>query len=241
MKKLKSEMHEISTVEIWAAGTLFFSTGALAGGVLFGVFSTGGNAADVVAAVGAIAAAVGTWVIGYGAWKYAREAHALRQSEIRAERIAQLEDKFALLNRLRYIIFCTQNSMQNFGSDLEDESIPIDAVDFLAACETCSAYISSQDWDEVSLMARDPKGLDMLSALRLWVRDMKKECEEVTAPYRQKKPEKTLPRDRIVKNLIISVGGIGKVCTEIAAYEEARRSQLLAEAEMLELTPAADN
>lgn len=27
-------------------------------------------------------AAIGTWVIGYGAWKYAREAHLLRQSEL---------------------------------------------------------------------------------------------------------------------------------------------------------------
>ena len=31
------------------------------------------------------AAAIGTWVIGYGAWKYAREAHRLREREIKRE------------------------------------------------------------------------------------------------------------------------------------------------------------
>lgn len=31
------------------------------------------------------AAAAGTWVIGYGAWKYAREAHRLREREIKRE------------------------------------------------------------------------------------------------------------------------------------------------------------
>ncbi|MGR0018140.1 hypothetical protein [Stenotrophomonas maltophilia] len=35
-----------------------------------------GNLADWVAATG-------TWVIGYGAWKYAREAHKLRNSEVK--------------------------------------------------------------------------------------------------------------------------------------------------------------
>lgn len=181
------------------------------------------------------AAALGTWVIGYGAWKYAREAHALRQSEIRVERAALLEDKFALLNRLRHIIICVQDTMAHFGEAIEDEATPIDSVDFLASCDTCSAYFSAQDWDEVSLMARDPEGLDMLSALRLWARDILKECTEISSFYEGRPLEKTLPRDRLANNLIISIGGIRKVSGEIADYEKKRRDELLAEANSLEL------
>lgn len=44
-------------------------------GFAFHVFKETGNMADW-------AAAVGTWVIGYGAWKYAREAHLLREREL---------------------------------------------------------------------------------------------------------------------------------------------------------------
>ncbi|WP_295575084.1 hypothetical protein [uncultured Stenotrophomonas sp.] len=65
--------------------TFLFFSGFLLGVVIAGVALLGseiplkcfeaGNAADW-------AAAAGTWVIGYGAWKYAREAHLLRASEL---------------------------------------------------------------------------------------------------------------------------------------------------------------
>ncbi|MBN5078125.1 hypothetical protein [Stenotrophomonas maltophilia] len=234
MKKLKNEMHEISTVEIWAAGTLFFSTGALAGGVLFGVFSTGGNAADVVAAVGAIAAAVGTWVIGYGAWKYAREAHSLRQDEVRAQQAGLLGEKFSVLNRLRHIVHCTRDTMHQFGEHLEDEGVPIDAVEFLASCEACTIYIGAQDWEAVALMARDPGGLDMLSVLRLRARDLLKECAAVIAAHEDSLPN-PLPRSLQVSHVIISVVGMLRLCNAIEVYEVQRREKLLAEARVLEL------
>lgn len=68
-----------------ASITFLFFSGFLLGMVITGVALLGsqiplkcfeaGNAADW-------AAAVGTWVIGYGAWKYAREAHLLREREL---------------------------------------------------------------------------------------------------------------------------------------------------------------
>lgn len=68
--------------------TFLFFSGFLLGVVITGVALLGsqiplkcfdgGNAADWLAAAG-------TWVIGYGAWKYAREAHRLREREIKRE------------------------------------------------------------------------------------------------------------------------------------------------------------
>lgn len=239
MRKLRRDVHEISTVEIWAAGTLFFSIGALAGGLLFGVFSTGGNAADVVAAIGAAAAAVGTWVIGYGAWRYAREAHSLRQEEVRTQQARLLEEKFSVLNRLRYVVSCTRETMQQFGENLEDEDAPIDALDFLASCDACTIYVGAQDWDAVSMMAKDPTGLDMLTVLRLRARTLLKECAEVLAMYPGPVPDQ-LPRSLQVSHLIISVVGTMRLCDDIGTYEKARRGKLLAEARALELVMLGD-
>lgn len=57
-----------------AAGA--FAAGAISTWILIGAES--GSRADWVAAAG-------TWVIGYGAWKYSREAHLLREREIKRE------------------------------------------------------------------------------------------------------------------------------------------------------------
>lgn len=99
---MKSDVHPVSTLEIWGAGTLFFCTGALTGGLLFGVFSTRGNAADVVAAVAAVAAAIGTWLIGAAANRYTKEAHAQR---IAKEAVDQRHRREARLRRIDSMIF----------------------------------------------------------------------------------------------------------------------------------------
>lgn len=97
---MRSDLHSVSTLEVWAAGTLFFSTGAVTGGLAFGVFSTAGNAADWVAAVGAAAAAAGTWVIGIGANRYAREAEEERREESRKEYNGRLATLLTAANQL---------------------------------------------------------------------------------------------------------------------------------------------
>lgn len=45
------------------------------------------------------AAAAGTWVIGYGAWKYAREAHKLRDSEVK-EAASKARHRIGAMKRL---------------------------------------------------------------------------------------------------------------------------------------------
>lgn len=233
MRKLRSEVHEISTVEIWAAGTLFFSVGAMAGGLLFGVFSTGGNAADVVAAIGAIAAAVGTWVIGYGAWKYAREAHALHRNELKAQSAAQLDERFAVLNKLSHTVDCLQHALSQFGNEMQDESIAIEGSDFLGSCDAVVIYIDAQDWDEICSIARDAVGIDMLSALRLRIRDIVKQIAAYTSRYVHVTP-KHLPRDDDMNSLIEEILGLRALCVQLTEYEWRRRQELNAQAKSID-------
>jgi len=100
MKKVKFGVHEVSTIEIWAAGTLLFVAGAASAGWAVGKFSTTGNAADWSTCLAGVAAAAGTWAIGIGANRYARlgdqrqeavaRAAADRAQKIRAGQIHKL-------------------------------------------------------------------------------------------------------------------------------------------------------
>lgn len=109
MKKLKFSLYEVSTIEIWAAGTLLFCAGAASAGWAVGQFSTAGNAADWTAALGGVAAAAGTWAIGIGAIRYAHlgeqrqetaaNAAADRADKIRAGQIHKLRLWAMLCNR----------------------------------------------------------------------------------------------------------------------------------------------
>ncbi|WP_111687273.1 hypothetical protein [Stenotrophomonas maltophilia] len=78
---MKKESHKISTTVLCAITAFAFSAGAITAGWAVGVFSTAGNAADWIAALGGVVAAVGTWAIGIGANNYAREAHLQRLAE----------------------------------------------------------------------------------------------------------------------------------------------------------------
>lgn len=78
---MKQELHRISTTSLCAITMLAFSAGAIVAGWAVGEFSTAGNAADWIVALGGATAAVGTWAIGVGANNYAREAHLQRLAE----------------------------------------------------------------------------------------------------------------------------------------------------------------
>lgn len=102
-----NEVHPVSTFEVWAAGTLFFAVGAGCGGLALGVFNNAGNPADWIAAVGGAAAAAGTWVIGIGANRYAREGEAARKAEARKAfegRLATLLSASTQLSLIHHIV-----------------------------------------------------------------------------------------------------------------------------------------
>ncbi|WP_414487498.1 hypothetical protein [Stenotrophomonas maltophilia] len=98
---MKTELHGISTTTLCAITAFAFSAGAISAGWAVGKFSTSGNAADWVAALGGAIAAVGTWAIGIGANNYAREAHLQRIDEqARLERRSR-EEQARRLNVIR--------------------------------------------------------------------------------------------------------------------------------------------
>ncbi len=110
---MKADLHRVSTVGLCAIVVFAFSIGAVCAGWLTGVFSTTGNAADWLAALCGAVAALGTWAIGIGANKYAREAHLQRM----AERAAQRERERDVLRR-RYSVM----KMKLMGLTYEHEA-----------------------------------------------------------------------------------------------------------------------
>ncbi|HGM7318971.1 hypothetical protein [uncultured Stenotrophomonas sp.] len=82
---MKSSFNQISTTEIVAITTFGFVVGALSAVWAVGKFGGGVNAADWVAAVAGLAAALGTWAIGVGANKYAQAMHGIAEDQRRAE------------------------------------------------------------------------------------------------------------------------------------------------------------
>lgn len=98
---MEKSIDQVSTTVISAITVFAFSAGAICVGWAIGKFSTTGNAADWVAAVGGAAAAIGTWAIGIGANSYAREAQLYRLSQ---EAEAKRERCEARVRKLDYMI-----------------------------------------------------------------------------------------------------------------------------------------
>ncbi|QKW56798.1 hypothetical protein [Stenotrophomonas sp. NA06056] len=98
---MQKSIDQVSTTVISAITVFAFSAGAICAGWAVGKFSTTGNAADWIAAVGGAAAAVGTWAIGIGANSYAREAQLYRLSQ---EAKAERERCEARVRKLDYMI-----------------------------------------------------------------------------------------------------------------------------------------
>ena len=119
-----------------------------------------GNAADWVAAAG-------TWVIGFGAWKYAREAHRLRIYEVSSDKIGRIEQRqFALVNlysRLEVTNFC----VKLHGDDTNEDDTVVYGSKLLATIRTNLREINRSAWEEPGDLILAPEIKDGLMALRI--------------------------------------------------------------------------
>lgn len=113
-------------------------------------------------------AAAGTWVIGYGAWKYAREAHNLRMREVIIQQQNQLETELSTLDQLKYRLdICTKCASLIDGIQINEDKI--DRTDVIATCETIALVVKTLDLTAPSSAVLDADALDGLNALRIAV------------------------------------------------------------------------
>ncbi|NED67761.1 hypothetical protein G3I15_43185 [Streptomyces sp. SID10244] len=130
-------------------------------GWLYDLISSPGN-------VSAWLAAAGTWVIGYGAWKYAREAHNLRMREVMIQQQNQLEAELSTLDHLKYRIdICTKCAALIDGIQINEDKV--DRIDVIATCETIALVVKTLDLIAPSSAVLDAEALDGLNALRVAV------------------------------------------------------------------------
>ncbi|MGV6482630.1 hypothetical protein ACTUVJ_002220 [Stenotrophomonas indicatrix] len=128
-------------------------------GWLYGLISSPGN-------VAAWLAAAGTWVIGYGAWKYAKEAHELRTREVAVQQQTRLEAELYSLDQLKIRVDASINCA-SLIEEIHVHEHGVERAEVLAACETIALVVKTLDLAAPATTAIDAEGSDGLNALRL--------------------------------------------------------------------------
>lgn len=139
MRKLKFGIHEISTIEIWGAGTLCFCAGAASAGWALGEFGTAGTSADWLAALAGAAAAAGTWAIGVGANRYAQLSYQRQQLE--ADALAERERRMLAGKKHRLRVFATLCKRASAGMESATKSLSEKPVSVAGAYGVLDAII----------------------------------------------------------------------------------------------------
>ncbi|HFF5965036.1 TPA: hypothetical protein ACGCF6_000350 [Stenotrophomonas maltophilia] len=114
----------------------------------------GGNLADWLAALG-------TWVIGYGAWKVANEAHRHRTQEWKESRRAEASLRASKLRAMSYASFGA-TSLEKSLKDLLTKDRRVNLPTLKAIFTSNEEFLRDMAWSDDD---RDALDLDALSAL----------------------------------------------------------------------------
>ena len=158
--------HSISTTSLTAVTVLAFSAGALAAGWAVGKFSTTGNAADWVAALSGVAAAMGAWFIGINANRYAREAHIQRLTEqVRAD-IDSLETRIRKFNFVLIKVKRASNFRLVASTALPNGVHgPMNLLGMLGAVDAVSQILGTLKWSAEEVVLVDVTLQKMLDSI----------------------------------------------------------------------------
>ncbi|WP_049458069.1 hypothetical protein [Stenotrophomonas maltophilia] len=163
---MSSDNHSISTTTLTAITVLAFGVGSITAGWVVGKFSTTGNAADWVAALSAVAAAIGAWFIGIGANRYAREAHIQRLTEqARADRDA-IETRIRRFNVVLTKVARTGN-LELVAKDAlpVGHEGPMNLLGMLGAVEAVSHMLDTLKWSGEEALLVNLPSQKMLDAI----------------------------------------------------------------------------
>ncbi|WP_336683687.1 hypothetical protein [Stenotrophomonas maltophilia] len=94
------------------------------------------------------AAAIGTWVIGYGAWKYAREAHALRIVEVAATEARRLREEVGALRSISYRLETIANCANHLLGELPKGEERVSASGVGASLRSVLPLLKGTSWSE---------------------------------------------------------------------------------------------
>jgi hypothetical protein len=121
------------------------------------VFNEQGNPADWLAAIG-------TWVIGYGAWGVAREAHLHRKQELYE---TERRDRNAIRTRLMDMRFrvATATGVRGGLKRLLESETPVNFVTTKAVIQVGDDSLSELQWPESDRRCLDEHALRALASL----------------------------------------------------------------------------
>lgn len=163
---MSSGNHSISTTSLTAITALSFAVGAVAAGWAVGTFSTTGNAADWVAALSGVAAALGAWFIGISANRYAREAHIQRLTE------QARADRDAIENRIRRFHVVLTKVIRTGTLNVVEEDVlpqgyegPMNLLGMLGAVEAVSYVLETLKWSGEEALLVNLPSQKMLNAI----------------------------------------------------------------------------
>lgn len=210
--------------------TFLFFSGFLLGVVITGLALLGsqiplkcfdgGNAPDWIAAVG-------TWVIGYGAWKYAREAHKLRTYEVSSDKIGRIEQRQFALNSIYSRLDVTNFCMKLHAEDTNEDGTAIYGNKLLGTIRTNLAEMNRLVWDEPGDLILDEDIKDGLMALRISREAYFSACKDAEKAFRSRAKEMLSPEEDGLKELLDNADAV-------ATETETLMKQLAVEQERCE-------
>ncbi|MNV25605.1 hypothetical protein D3C71_1167070 [compost metagenome] len=151
---------EVSVTKLVAAGLLVGGVGAVIGGWTTGRFSTTGNMADWIAALSGVAAAIGTFAIGIGANRYAREAHRLNERQVSEARDRESRYFASQFRTLETWAKTMQKASRKLDQMLEMPE-PFPLMGALGAITASKDVMETISFTDVAWKALEPEDADL--------------------------------------------------------------------------------
>ncbi|MCS4233106.1 hypothetical protein [Stenotrophomonas sp. BIGb0135] len=170
------------------------------------------------------AAAAGTWVIGYGAWKYAKESHLQRVAEVRS---TLRRENNALLNKLKIAknrAAAAARGRSSIGDFFEREDSERTLLNARARVEVAEKFLTRLHWDDAEKVVLYPGALDVLDKLEVRVAAFL----DMAARFRDEYPEITtdpVTDDTLwIAYLIEQANAAGALSDELVGLIEAQHA-----------------
>jgi len=117
-------------------------------------------------------AAAGTWAIGYGAWKYAREAHQLRLSEVRANEARALKTDARALLSIKSRFETVFNCADIFSKVERDSEGRVSASDLAACVSNVKPFLKRIAWSHEERSELDSSPLEQIGAIEVMIESL---------------------------------------------------------------------
>ncbi|MCD9097088.1 hypothetical protein [Luteimonas fraxinea] len=213
--------------QIFATGIAALVMGGILGALVFG--DSAGLITSKADRLIAALAAVGTWVVGLGAWYYASQAHQLRELEVSRAASAEAVKAVDAFNRARAtVLSCVVPHSLLDDARLELKRMPLTQMKTLVAAAAASAPGGKELLRSVPMPLDEAvvKSMPLAAALEIF-------HQSATAVLALEEhifyPVHVAYEDEI-NALIEGAGGVRDLAIDLASYMDENRSTLTAQA-----------